>query len=360
MSSLATTLSLKTEHSARDRFYWNFLNLIPFLIGSIAIARDSLKWVAVYIGIVLFFFLIIELRFVCTHCFYYIQSKDCVKCIMLPGMPKVFKDRPGPSKQFEKTITFLGALPVFLFPIYWLISDLLLLGAYAVAWALFFLTVQRYECTRCINFECPVNRVPAEIKKDFKNRGSFSDNFNLSGNKLRTSCSNRDISLKINHEFKDFLYWNFVTLTILFSAGLAIGIHSTGWLLAYIFIVFFHFNILEQRFFCTHCPYYPKEGKKLRCMMNWGWPRNFRPRPYIPSKFDLAITTLGFILVILFPIPWILKEPFLLGAYLVSISIFLLTIWRYECCHCIYFGCPFNRVSAEVRYTFEGKRELES
>jgi len=38
---------------------------------------------------------------------------------------------------------------------------------------------------------------------------------------------------------------------------------------------------------------------------------------------------------------------------------FLLTIWRYECCHCIYFGCPFNRVSAEVRKELEGKERVE-
>ncbi|MDY0129025.1 MAG: hypothetical protein RBR63_02380 [Methanosarcina vacuolata] len=360
MSSSGITLPLKTEHSIKDRLYWNFLNVIPFLIGSIGIARDSLKWIAVYIGIALFFFLVIELRFACTHCFYYIRSKGCVKCMMLPGVPKLFKDRPGPHSRFEKIITVLGALSVFLFPVYWLISDPLLLGAYIVAWILFFLTARRYECIRCINFECPVNRVPAEIKKDFKKRGDLSDNFDLSGNVFRVSDSNRCVSLKIKHEFKDFLYWYFVTLVLLFSAGLAIGIYSTGWVLAYLFLVFFHFYVLEQRFFCTHCPYYAMSEKKVRCMMNWGWPKHFRPRPYPPGKFDLAVTSLGFMAVIIFPLPWLLKEPFLLGAYLVSISIFLLTIWRYECCRCIYFGCPFNRVSAEVKNEFERIRELSA
>lgn len=55
MSSSGISLPLKTEHSIKDRLYWNFLNVIPFLIGSIAIIRDSIKWVAVYIGIALFF-----------------------------------------------------------------------------------------------------------------------------------------------------------------------------------------------------------------------------------------------------------------------------------------------------------------
>jgi hypothetical protein len=132
---------------------------------------------------------------------------------------------------------------------------------------------------------------------------------------------------------------------------------STGWLLAYISLVFFHFNILEQRFFCTHCPYYPRGKRTLRCMMNWGWPKHFRPRPHPPSKLDLAVTSFGFIAIILFPLPWLLKELLLLGAYSVSILLFLLTIWRFECSHCIYFNCPFNRVSIKVRKEFEGKKK---
>lgn len=349
MSSPGVPLPLKTEHSTRDRLYWNFLNVIPFLIGSIAILRDSPKWVAVYIGIALFFFLVIELRFACTHCSYYIRSKNCVKCMMLPGIPNIFKARPDPHSPIEKAILVLGALPVFLFPVYWLIKDPLLLGAYVVAWALFFLTARRYECVRCINFECPMNRVPAEVKEDFEKKGGLSGNIEISAENIRLSGTDRCASLRAEHEFKDFLYWNFVTLTILFSAGLAIGISSTGWLLTYIFIVIFHFGILEQYFFCTHCPYFVRGEKCLRCMMNWGWPRHFKPVPYPPGKFDLAITSLGFVIVIFFPLPWLLKVPFLLGTYLVAILIFLLTIWRYECGRCIYFGCTFNRVPAEVR-----------
>lgn len=342
-------LSLKKEHSTRDRLYWNFLNAIPFLIGSVAIARDSLKWVAVYIVIALFFFLVIELRFACTHCSYYIRSKSCVKCMMLSGVPKTFKARPGPHSPIEKAILVLGALPIFLFPVYWLIRDPLLLGAYFVAWTLFFLTARRYECVRCINFECPMNRVPAGVRERYEKMDNFSGNIEISGEKRLVSGTGRCASLRVEHEFKDFLYWNFVTLTILFSAGLAIGISSIGWLLAYIFTVIFHFGILEQYFFCTHCPYFVRGEKCLRCMMNWGWPRHFKPRPGPPGKFDLAITSLGFIILILFPLPWLLEVPFLLGAYLVSILVFLLTIWRYECGRCIYFGCPFNRVPGEVR-----------
>jgi hypothetical protein len=250
-------------------------------------------------------------------------------------------------------MTVLGALPMFFFPVYWLVRDPLLLGAYGVAWLLFFLTARRYECVRCLNFKCPLNRVPAGAEEEFEKKGGLSGNIELSAKEIRVSGSDKCAFLRVEHEFKDFLYWNFVTLTILFSAGLAIGLSSTGWLLAYIFIVFFHFDILEQRFFCTHCPYFVRGEKSLRCMMNWGWPRHFKPRPYPPGKFELAVTSLGFIIVILFPLPWLLNELFLLGAYSVSILFFLLTIWRYECSRCIYFSCPFNRVPVELRTEYE-------
>ena len=248
MSSPNMSIPLKTKHSLKDHLYWNFLNFIPFLIGSIAIARNSIKWVAVYIGIALFFFLIIKLRFACIHCLYYIRSQGCVKCIMPPRVPKLFKARPGPHSLFEKVMIVLGALPVFLFPVYWLVREPIMLGAYIVAWVLFILTAHRYECIRCINFECPVNRAPTGVKVAFKRGDDFSWDAGFSEEELQESGSYKCTSLKKKHEFKDFLYWNLITLTILCSAGLAIGIYSTGWLLAYIFLVFFHFYALEQLF----------------------------------------------------------------------------------------------------------------
>jgi hypothetical protein len=275
---------------------------------------------------------------------------------MLPGLPEPLKDRPDSYLSLKKMIVVLGVLSVILFPVYWLVRDTLLLGAYVIAWALFFFTLRRYECTGCINFERSMNDVTTETRNNFQKKGC--DILDLSEEEVWISGDDRCVFLNMKHEFKDFLYWNFVTLTLLLSAGFAIGIRSTGWLIAYIFVVFFHFNILEQRFFCTHCPYYSRDGEKFRCMMNWGWPKHFRPRPCPPGKFDIAITTLGFIIVIFFPIPWLLKEPFLLGAYSVSILLFLLTIWKYECSHCIYFGCPFNRVPAETKKEFEESRKI--
>lgn len=97
-----------------------------------------------------------------------------------------------------------------------------------------------------------MNRVPADMKKEFEKRDDRSEKIELSGRGFLVTGSGRCASLKMEHEFKDFLYWNFVTLTILFSAGLAIGISSTGWLLAYIFTVFFFISIFWSSVFFLH------------------------------------------------------------------------------------------------------------
>jgi hypothetical protein len=89
--------------------------------------------------------------------------------MMLQGVAQVFKNMQGSPGLFERVTVSLGALAIFLFPVYWLIRDSLLLIAYVVAWGIFFFTIQRYECIRCINFECLMNRVPAEGRKEFEN-----------------------------------------------------------------------------------------------------------------------------------------------------------------------------------------------
>lgn len=354
---------IKTKYSIKDYLYWNFLILIPFLLGSIAISRQSSKLAAAYIILAFLFFSIIQLYFPFNLGLSYPKPKNNLKPVMPCRVSKTSKKGQGRSSYFRKIILTLICLILFLFPICWLVKDLLLLVAYIISWTLFLLTLKRYGFVKCINPEYPANKVFESTRKQCeKQEFSQGNKFFSKDSEFQENCflvqfPEGYTSLKTKHEFRDFLYWNFITLTLLSSAGFAIGIYSTKWLFAYIFLAFFHFYILEQRFFCTYCPYYSAEGNKVKCMMNWGWPKYFKPREDFPSKFELSITTFGFIILILFPLPWLLKEPFLLGAYLISMLVFLLTIWRYECPHCIYFSCPFNRVPIEVRKKFEGKKK---
>jgi hypothetical protein len=42
-----------------------------------------------------------------------------------------------------------------------------LLVIYAVSFAVLLATIRRYECGRCIHFDCPVNRVEEDVRTQF-------------------------------------------------------------------------------------------------------------------------------------------------------------------------------------------------
>ena len=60
--------------------------------------------------------------------------------------------------------------------------------------------------------------------------------------------------------------------------------------------------------------------------------------------------------VIAYPLYWLVRKPFYLGVYFAGLAVFLFTVKRYECIRCIYFSCPFNRVPEEQRRDYEMER----
>ena len=158
---------LKTRYKFSDYIYWNLFAAIPFIIAFITILNSSLIWAGVYILVFLAQFLIVEYRFFCSHCPHYCQNEYTTKCLFLWGIPKYFKARPYPLTIFDKSMMILGFLIIILFPIYWLITQPLLLVIYLLAWAVLGLTLKRYECNRCIYFHCPANSVPKALRDQY-------------------------------------------------------------------------------------------------------------------------------------------------------------------------------------------------
>ncbi|MBN2489037.1 MAG: hypothetical protein JXA98_08420 [Methanosarcinaceae archaeon] len=163
-------------------------------------------------------------------------------------------------------------------------------------------------------------------------------------------------TLKTHHRPVDCLYWNFLWLIPLTVACLAIAKYSMHWMVVYVILIFLHFFVLEYRFFCSHCPHYCREGRTTNCMLLYRYPKYFKPRPYPLSKFDIIITSIGFLVIIAYPLYWLIREPFYLGVYFAGLAVFLFTVRRYECPRCIYFSCPFNSVPEEQRREYEKER----
>jgi len=73
---------------------------------------------------------------------------------------------------WEKIIFFLGFALVWGYPLFFLIVDVqvFLLIVYILTVAGFFMTLQSFLCSQCINFACPLNRVTNEVRRDFFER----------------------------------------------------------------------------------------------------------------------------------------------------------------------------------------------
>ena len=155
--------------------------------------------------------------------------------------------------------------------------------------------------------------------------------------------------LKTRYKFSDFIYWNLFAAIPFITAFIAILKSSLIWAMIYILVFLTQFLIVEYRFFCTHCPHYCQDGYTTKCLFIWGVPKYFKARQYPLTIFDKFMIILGFLIIILFPIYWLFSQPLLLVIYLLSWTVFGLTLKRYECNRCIYFHCPANSVPKDLR-----------
>ncbi len=149
---------LKAHHLFTDYIYWILVASVPIITASVAICKNSLVWLMLYLA-VLILFAVILLRFYCTHCPHYIRGEKVIRCMFFWGVPKYFKQRPGPLKVYEKAVTIIATVIVALLPIYWLIERPEFLIIYIFSIAVLVMTIRRYECCRCIYFDCPSNSV---------------------------------------------------------------------------------------------------------------------------------------------------------------------------------------------------------
>ena len=154
---------LKTHHTFLDFLYWNLVFSVPFITACIAIARNSIVWLIAYVICFILLFAVI-IRFYCTHCPHYKQGSKTLKCMFFWGIPKYFKARPGPLAILDKTVTLITAIIILSLPVYWLWLQPGLLVIYILSCGVGATTLRRYECRRCVYFECPSNCVPEDLR----------------------------------------------------------------------------------------------------------------------------------------------------------------------------------------------------
>jgi hypothetical protein len=154
--------------------------------------------------------------------------------------------------------------------------------------------------------------------------------------------------LKTHYRFSDFLFYTCLLSVPLITAILAIVEHSVWWTFVFIGIGMGS-TVIILRFYCTRCPHYTRDGKYLTCIFFWGLPKFFNKRSGKLDATDKAITFSVMIVLLIFPLYWLLAAPGLLIVYLLSLIAFGAAIYRNECNRCIYFECPANRVPEAIK-----------
>jgi hypothetical protein len=173
----------------RREFLFFVLNQIPSLVlacfGLTMVGLLLATWwpLIVFVGICAALWgLGIETRVLCSHCPYWAEDSRTLHCWALTGSPKIWRYRPEPMSRVEKGVivgffAFLLVFPPLVegYGIWSLWHDyanrglLALLGmigitvATIMAAAQFALILVYHYCRRCVNFSCPLNRVPKPL-----------------------------------------------------------------------------------------------------------------------------------------------------------------------------------------------------
>jgi len=153
-------------------------------------------------------------------------------------------------------------------------------------------------------------------------------------------------------------------ISILVFSGLMIG--HWWMLISYVIILLVTFLVLEPRLLCSHCPFYEKEGKCLKCWALRGMPKLWKYRPGPITKVEKVIMLIFGSFIDIFPFVgavWGLiffglnySEYLFAGIPLVICTFLFMVIAGYfsrvllgnACKKCANFSCSMNKVPKEI------------
>lgn len=105
--------------------------------------------VGAYIGI----FLLVRYT-ICPRCPHLLAANDCVN-LSAPIMKMIVSTkRKGPLNTFEKSLFIFVLYGAFIFPIYWLSSNSVILMAFVLLYGAHLFSLKMHFCRNCLNKSC--------------------------------------------------------------------------------------------------------------------------------------------------------------------------------------------------------------
>ena len=129
-------------------------------------------WLWGWVAFCLIFFEFWEIRILCSHCPYYAEAGSTLHCIANYSSLKVWKYHPEPMSRAEKVQLWIGFAILGGYPFPFLLLGQQFAFALLAFWGLglFFWTLLKYTCSQCVNFSCPLNRVPKAVVDEYLRR----------------------------------------------------------------------------------------------------------------------------------------------------------------------------------------------
>ena len=137
-------------------------------------------------------------------------------------------------------------------------------------------------------------------------------------------------------------------------------------LISYVSILFITFVFIEPRLLCSHCPFYEKEGKCLRCWALRGMPKLWKYRPEPINKTERILMLIFGSFIDLFPFLgsiWGIVYFFMniegnvaFGVGIIICTVLFLIVAGYfskvllgfACKKCANFSCAMNKVPKKI------------
>ncbi len=144
--------------------------LIPAVFGIIraGFALMLIPWLIFAV----FFLQVWENRILCSHCPYYATEGRILRCHANYGLLKLWKYNPAPMSRSEQIQVLIGIVIMVGFPL-----PLLFLGQQYILCVVTILGIIIFAgvligklCPKCLNFSCPLNRVPKDKVDAFLRR----------------------------------------------------------------------------------------------------------------------------------------------------------------------------------------------
>ena len=190
-----------------------------------------------------------------------------------------------------------------------------------------------------------------------------------------TRCEGCGLRGMLNCRWDWRLLLGFVALILPFGASsfavfLVAGCLMGSWLppAVYFVLLAIFLTVVETRILCSHCPFYARAGRMIRCHANHGLPKPWRYRPGPMNSAERVILISCFLFFLAFPAvtgAWgvgllygraseqgqegLLGLVCITAVNLASAVSFIILLSVFYCACCVNFSCPFNRVPEALR-----------